>query len=1009
MLCGPQAGTTCEEGQTVVSRAHFGRNPATKPRRAWRTAARLASALLGVAALLAAGAPRADTTEEFAAEPGAPPPATLRDIAAYQSALQIHLERNPALATAYVVFLAGLENPGESPESRFATLARNSETVREAVGARYGRSSGRYRLADTLTVALGALAGDDEGVAGTPERLLGLLDRSLAPRVRVDGRYAYAGSVAGRADLGHAATALLGCRAVPACVAAHDALFAPAMAGVSLTATYEERMEHDERLAASSSRPLLEAAPALEATGTPVPAALEAARAYLDAIAGAATGNGADSAAGPDELAVLFTLGRSAATLAGSEPLADAFGVLRQPTLDLARLGSGALAGGSALTGGFLAATAGAGLLIAGVQALALFDGPGRGEPPAELRRLITDLERSTSDQLAELRSDLAASGNATDTRLAALAVALDVVRDDVARIESSQRARVRASFLAQDTQRRSGFEEDDDRCFSLRNRDATGRLRAAEFRRCEERFLQGAVRRSRYGTRSTDYLLDARHLEPADARFPFHHHYPLLLGMGGVEQREALALPDPLEWQQHAAALLRLYQENPAGDADHAKRAEVLANLRAAGTRTHDALAGLAVQRGDDGRASFRADVHEEALDAYFDALESLLRRVRALDDPDADLYGKRLTESLLQPLPVGRKRTALEAELLRSSAAPTLAACGVSDDEAFLLPAGGLLDDSRRFFGAPLTEDEVAAAWHREAIAGFGLAPPPPAALLPPRYAWAALSGLGRLDICLSRFRPEAVAFTRESGLVRDHFRGEALLTARLEVRFSPGEELRAAGHAPRTVAAYAASRSCSFSYRRDAEGCSRGECLALLAPAFWGDEDPEGARCEDGPLAEALPSGREAAPPAPPDPLDAALEKAYWDRRSAESGRLEADALRSSEYEAAAAHYLRYYALAAITLGTHPDLTGALAPMYSPAAQLAPRAIVEAVVRERTDVAALRAELRARRSEMKKRVAAHGAAVTDDAALRRLPHLAALRETLARIDLMLGAYRA
>ena len=289
----------------------------------------------------------------------------------------------------------------------------------------------------------------------------------------------------------------------------------------------------------------------------------------------------------------------------------------------------------------FMAATAGVGLLFAGVQAVALFDAAaGNDVPPAELRALVTELHESTSRNLAGLRTENLLAGNALDSRLAALGVTLDVIRDDVERIESTQRARVRASFQAQDTRRWTAFEEDNDRCFSLRNLDPrTGVLRTAEFRRCEERFLQGAVRRSRYATRSTDYVLDARYLEPADLRFPFHHQYPLLLGMGGMETKAALSLADPFEWQQHAAALLRLYQENPATEGDYAACPGAARTARGRRRRSRALADSPSTAAATDASSAPPC----EGARRLFPVTGNLTRRISALDDPDADRYGKR------------------------------------------------------------------------------------------------------------------------------------------------------------------------------------------------------------------------------------------------------------------------------------------------------------------------------------------------------------------------------
>lgn len=932
----------------------------------------------------------------------------------YTSAVQLRLERDPVLAATYLAFwhqLAGESDPATLSDEAARELLARSESVDRALRRRYPQSPAPYRLADTLNVAVAALAA--AGGSGQPESLLASVDRLVAPRLTVNGRYEFAGTLQGPADLGIGADLWLRCRQSPACIEAHDSLFGEALGGVPLTAGLAERLERDELLRDLPEMPRLAAGIAgldQRLRNSPLnlrDAAAVAAGGYWQAIGGGLTPSA--GVVDPAELGALLALGRASAWLAGSEQLANSFVVAGPPLLDYSRL---ALKGG----GGFLAATAGVGLLFAGVQALSLFDG-GAAPPPRELNRLIGELHESTYRNFVGLRAESMLASNAIDARLVRLGLTLDVVRDDVARIETAQRARIRADFLVQDARRWTAFEEDNDRCFSLRSLDArTGRLRPADFRRCEDRFLQGAVRRAQYLTRAQDYLLDARFLEPADLRFPFHHHYPLLLTEAGMDSKTALALVDPFEWQQHAAALLRLYQENPAAPGDPARRAESLRALRAPGARIQQALAGLALA-GNSRAPAFRSALHQQSLDAYFAALRGLANRVAALDDPEADRYGKRLTEGLDQPLPAGRRLAAIEAVLSGAQQGNTaLRACTDATDAQFLAPESGLSAESRRFFDAPITATELARSWNRDAVAGFGFTLEGWAALVPRPYLWAALDGHGELEICLAKMRPAVAEFTREEGPLRNHLKANVALEAQLVVRFTPGAVLTRELGLPAArpaieIARYEATRACSFAYRNDAEGCSRGQCLAQLAPQLWASEAGapiNGGSCSGEPLPRQLARQNRLEGAGELVDLAEALAGPYWQARAERSARLLADAARSSEYENASALYLQYFALAGTTLGTWPDPSEPLAPLYADEDALTPRAVLERLVEARSGAAALEAELAAVRSQVLAQVVARGREVERDDALYRLRHLHALRETLTRIDLMLAAYQ-
>ncbi len=328
----------------------------------------------------------------------------------------------------------------------------------------------------------------------------------------------------------------------------------------------------------------------------------------------------------------------------------------------------------------------------------------------------------------------------------------------------------------------------------------------------------------------------------------------------------------------------------------------------------------------------------------------------------------------------------------------------------------AGGLQAEARRFFASPVTEAELSRAWNRPLVEGLQLAPQSFAALVPRRFLWASLDGLGRLDLCLARFRPVTAEFSRDEAAVRNHFRGSVAVEASVAVRFSPSASVREAlgldpAAPPVAVARYTAARACSFGYRSDNEGCSRGQCLASLAPLIWsGDsgEDLNGGRCGGEPLPVVLAAQNELAGASELRDLAAALEPLYWQGRAARVAALGADVRRSSEFEAASAAYLRYFALAGLTLATYPDVTEPLAPLFTADGRLAPQGYVRALLDDRRDPAALAAELAGAREQVLAVVAGRGSEVARGDGVYRLPPLHALRETLTRIDLLLAAYR-
>lgn len=268
-----------------------------------------------------------------------------------------------------------------------------------------------------------------------------------------------------------------------------------------------------------------------------------------------------------------------------------------------------------------------------------------------------------------------------------------------------------------------------------------------------------------------------------------------------------------------------------------------------------------------------FRADVHRQALEDYVATLTRLAERVETLDDPDAHPFGKRMTAGLDQPVAKsGSRRGALENQLRRSIVgASGLKTCSEAPPDAFLPNKDRITAEARRLFGSPVKPDEVAVAWNREQINRLSLDADLLLGAIPAPWLWAFSAGLGSVEACLARLRPETLSFTREPGPEDETLLGNVVIGADLEVRFVPGKEGAKALGIERgshiLVAQQTGGRACTFGYRNDDEGCSRAQCLVDIAPTLWGTDRRLTARhvsCGEVPLREQLVSSAAAHPP-------------------------------------------------------------------------------------------------------------------------------------------------
>ncbi len=976
-------------------------------------------------------------------------PDGVQDMAAYHTSVRQHVEADPALAAAYLVFWSELKggaavhpDPADAAATAryFEELTALASTVSTEIGRQYGKDHKRFLVADVVkktvatlstraTVKLPGAKVDTKALAVSPEaeRLLTNLDVLTRPKTTSEGRYRFSGTLRAVSFIGSSAEVWNLCKAVQACVNAHDKLFAPAMAGLSLIADAKRRLEGDLVVAESdlwkTMQPIasdMDAQLSQATTAEARDAVLKAAAAAhwktvmqeLPVTAGVKPPTTGQLPPDGTRLDALFSLGLAGAELAGVDKLANAFAIARKPALDFATLAAQGATSSSLLT-----SIAGVALVVAGVQAISLLDGDDAADQlaSAQMRELITTLDARTYGALRDAASEQLLAINALDSRIAELGLALDVVKTDVARLESAGRKRIASNWQSETAKRWTAFDSENERCFSLRRRDPeTQRLPRSDFRWCEERFLQGATQKARYANKSSEYAMDPRFADAADRDYPFHAHWPLLLTTGGMDQKQALGMSDPLEWQQYSAALLRLYREHPASPVEHAGRVETLQTLSAAGQRLHTQLQGLVLDPGKTTPA-FRSTLHAQAFDEYLQALSSLAAHVEQLDDPAVHDFGKRMTAGFYQmPPAAGAKHTAIENALRRSVLGESgLKTCDGAEPSGFLPNRDRLTAEARRFFGSPITAGEVSAVWNRELINRLALDVDSLAGSIPAPWLWASLAELGSIEVCITRLRPESLSFTREGGSEKDTLKGSVILAADLEVRFLPHEDtaktLGLKSGESLLLSQQTGGRACTFAYRNDEDGCSRAQCLADIAPTLWGTEERlanKTVRCSEEPLRTQL----ARAPKAAATGLEAkaeALAPLYWSVHAERIARIEADVLRSDQFIDASSAWLKYYALAGVTLGPWPEPAEFLADLFAADSSLAPREVVRTMLRRHVGSGTVMKPLRTQLDEVLGKVQARGKDLIDSGAVSALPHLAAIEDMLDRVELLEGFY--
>ena len=187
-----------------------------------------------------AAATDATDDADSAGQPDLPPPETMEDMAAYLAAVRTHIESNPGLAAAYLVFWSELKagvDTGAKPgvdNDPYASLLTLAQQVSKSVDQQQRGDSVESLVTDVLQRTLSTLASQPDPTAGNQsrnqtsapaaERLLANLDTVTKPRLNTEGRYEFSGALRTATAIGSSAEVWNLCKAIRACVKAHDQL-----------------------------------------------------------------------------------------------------------------------------------------------------------------------------------------------------------------------------------------------------------------------------------------------------------------------------------------------------------------------------------------------------------------------------------------------------------------------------------------------------------------------------------------------------------------------------------------------------------------------------------------------------------------------------------------------------------------------------------------------------------------------------------------------------------------
>jgi hypothetical protein len=975
-------------------------------------------------------------------------------IGAYIAAANMHLATDPIEATSFVVFSAMLEantvefgGVDKIPAFRLAEIGSSVRKTRESLREYYGDRAPSF--SEAMVTAIdgiaawggGALAGPLGGIgaASFTHMLAAQLQDFVALQSQIAGRYRYAGAITTTPDLqGIAGKTFYWCTQTAQCVELHDSIFAKPMMGVSISASFEDRIQRDpwfsvkfDVVRLSQNVKDVEERVAKRAADANAQGELKTESLFEEYWSSAVNRISAVrdkpearfSSAEAQDIDAYMTIARGLAFVMGNDKLVASVSILHQPVMQFVRLGPDA--------SNLVTTAATMNLFVACIQVIDLLGtkhGPGAEQMIFEeiqsLKKMIVEVHGTLVAGFAGTRADLVLAANTIDTRVAGIGIAIDGIRDQVLEIRADQLAGIRSDFEKEAGARWAKFESDNERCFGERYLTAKGVLRADVFKQCEETFLHSATIAAKYETRSKAYSGSASQLRMSSIQFPFHDHYPLLLvASNTLSEEEAYALMNPLEWYQNSSALLRLYRANPSTSGS---RIASLNSLLQSGKRLRLALRGLVTERVQENE-SFRSEMNLKLLADYFKSLEALAKAVIAADAADKDPYGKRLSEGLQQQVPLGQKYEAVETLLSKAKGGhPYLKKCrNVAEDMFTPQNVSESIEIKERFPANPNPIAEVSRVW-ASGLNDMGVAPRSWSNLVPRELLWASLIGFGDLDICLSEFRPTRVRFGAENfgGFA---FGATTRVKATLQVHFFPSQafldvlrkdaavEEALKDRESIIVAEYSASRSCEFRYSPLAHKppCpGRANCLRQAGLIIWNgaiDADVFGGRCDEGDpaLADELPKNNLLTNNEITKALSEKIAELYWPSRSDDLRNLRLDVLTKSEFQLATESYLQYLALASLQFNAPTDGGDTLRTLFAKLVP-APLLLVDQIIAQKRPIDSIASELAADFTNAKAMVAEKGKSLVAHQLVNELPQIRNVDEMLAHIEIQLSVER-
>ncbi len=556
------------------------------------------------------------------------------------------------------------------------------------------------------------------------------------------------------------------------------------------------------------------------------------------------------------------------------------------------------------------------------------------------IAKQIQQLHETVVTGFLRTNAHITFSTNRLSLQLDVIEKKIDLISGYVDTIYNLERKNIYSNFRLMDNSRSEDLREMAEECVVVFVSKSAMDI-------CRRNLLRFGTTRATYALLPVNFTESEFYIDVLDSRYPYFAHLPYLSNLmdGVVNDRSGFA--NPRDWGTAARAYVQMIGKNPTVR----NPAEVVADLDRFiyyGKASVQMIRQLNFESNSGAYNHLREAAHLTQIDTYRDSLMALASDRHK--DGGTNQLGRNNSYDLTQPV---TKIDEFHNLFVERNADPTIRVCSDAPDTNFLIEPVNIISpqyivylDRMKYrtdadYNAALlraAKRKIDIDWNRRVIENKKLKWPASDILLkiiPPRYIWAQLANLGKVELCFAKYRPTYMRFWGTGSWNPYHARFHLKTDIELSVRFVPNQQIMDAFNgntANSTIRAIAinnfavSSPQAMWAIRYDGKGgCPFPDCLGKIAKTIWESKAKDDGNWHgvkpnvlpNSPISKFIQNGAKSVNTRIQD-LERAVDTAYWKANPNAGLMVKNDLVRRQSYMQGSDQFRAYYAIAMAGLG-------------------------------------------------------------------------------------------